>query len=308
MGPVLDEEVVERLVAGDPALPPAYRGLSAVLRAAKAPATPAELESEPVILAAFRAHAARAAAPGRPRPGPIAMGVIVAAISVGGGVAAAAAQGVLPARAQHALSEALHSVGITVPDRSEPAHGGPHTTTPPTTLNRQGRAPAPQRGEPPADGPTVRSSVPAHRGTPQRPATTATPTSAPAAAPAGGPPTSQRQPSQRSQPLPSQPVPPQPPPTGRGAAAGSGPPSSATAPPATAPPTPAAPNPRSGIDTAALPLVAPAPASTTAVRPLPAVEPAQTAVAAPTAAAVRTPLRPSGSAGSAASDGSTPAR
>lgn len=118
--------------------PPELKGIAALVRAARAPATARELAGEVHLVAAIAAEMRRS--------GPV--GVVVdsrrrrligqalsakviaatAAVLLSGGVAAAAATGSLPASLQRAVSHGLAHVGISVPapevHRSPLLHGG----------------------------------------------------------------------------------------------------------------------------------------------------------------------------------------
>jgi hypothetical protein len=113
---ILDEDLVERLLAGrlDPVDAPAgYGGLVRLLDAATAPATAEELAGEQVVLAEFAAVMRsdpptlvrrRAAMPSKVFRVKAAAAVLAAALSIGG--VAAAATGLLPSQARQANDQA----------------------------------------------------------------------------------------------------------------------------------------------------------------------------------------------------------
>jgi hypothetical protein len=143
----LDEETVERLLAGDLSpsqAPPAYAQVAALLAAAAAKPTPDELAGRPEVLAELRAatrtrragaHTRRAVRPRRRRWAGLAAVALVGALVTGG--AAAAASGNLPGPVGHAARSILGTIGDlgtatpTRPDpqpapaASDPASAGP---------------------------------------------------------------------------------------------------------------------------------------------------------------------------------------
>jgi hypothetical protein len=127
----LDEETVERLLAGDlpPAeAPPGYAKVAAVLAAATAEPTPEELAGQSAALAELRAvtrprravtRARRAARPPRRRWAGLAAVALVGALVTGG---AAAATGGLPESVRDVARSVLGSAGDPAP--ASPAHPG----------------------------------------------------------------------------------------------------------------------------------------------------------------------------------------
>jgi hypothetical protein len=125
----LDEETVERLLAGDlppSQAPPAYARVAALLAATTAEPTPQELAGRPEVLAELRAatrirrggaHARRAVRPQRRRWAGLAAVALVGALVTGG--AAAAATGNLPGPVGDAARSILGTIG-----------GDPGTATP----------------------------------------------------------------------------------------------------------------------------------------------------------------------------------
>ena len=122
----IDEATAARLLAGMPAddAPPPYALLAEVLSAARAPATPAELDGEAFAVAAFARSAGTVDAP---RTGDrwmtkrFALRALVSSVAgvlALGGVAAAAESGSLPGPAANALS----NIGISVPNSHANQH------------------------------------------------------------------------------------------------------------------------------------------------------------------------------------------
>jgi len=117
----LDEETVERLLAGDlppSQVPPGYARVAALLAATAAPPTPEELAGQAEVLAELRAvtrprragaHTRRAARPPRRRWAGLAAAALVGALVTGG--AAAAASGNLPVPVRDAARSILGTVG-----------------------------------------------------------------------------------------------------------------------------------------------------------------------------------------------------
>jgi hypothetical protein len=148
--PPLDEETVERLLAGDlpPAVaPPGYAEVAAVLEAAVAPPAPEELAGGQAVLAELRAVTrARAAATAtrpvassrRRRRVGLAAVAVVGALVTGG--AAGAATGHLPASMRDAARTIVDAVGGGEP--STPTHAGapPPSATPSSASGGVGRA------------------------------------------------------------------------------------------------------------------------------------------------------------------------
>jgi len=137
----LDEETVERLLAGDLSpsqAPPAYAQVAALLAAAAAEPTPDELAGRPEVLAELRAatrtprrggaHTRRAVRPRRRRWAGLAAVALVGALVTGG--AAAAASGNLPGPVGHAARSILGTIGgglgtaTTTRPASSPASAG----------------------------------------------------------------------------------------------------------------------------------------------------------------------------------------
>jgi hypothetical protein len=117
----LDEETVERLLAGDlppSQAPPGYARVAALLAATTAEPTPEELAGQAEVLAELRAvtrtrragaHTRRAAGPPRRRWAGLAAAALVGALVTGG--AAAAATGNLPVPVRDAARSILGTVG-----------------------------------------------------------------------------------------------------------------------------------------------------------------------------------------------------
>jgi hypothetical protein len=131
----LDEETVERLLAGDLSpsqAPPAYAQVAALLAAAAAKPTPDELAGRPEVLAELRAvtrttrrggaHTRRAVRPGRRRWAALAAVALVGALVTGG--VAAAASGNLPGPVQNVARSILGAIGgdlgTATPTRPDP--------------------------------------------------------------------------------------------------------------------------------------------------------------------------------------------
>jgi hypothetical protein len=146
----LDEETVERLLAGDlppSQAPPAYARVAALLAATTAEPTPEELAGRSEVLAELRAatrtrrggaHARRAVRPQRRRWAGLAAVALVGALVTGG--AAAAASGSLPGPVGDAARSILGTIG-----------GDPGTATP----TRPGQQPAPAASGPASAGVTA---------------------------------------------------------------------------------------------------------------------------------------------------------
>jgi hypothetical protein len=144
----LDEETVERLLAGDLSpsqAPPGYAQVAALLAATTAEPTPEELAGQWRALAELRAvtrprraglHSRRAARPPRRRWAGLAAVALVGALVTGG--AAMAASGNLPAPVRNAARGILGAVGgdteaatPTQPDpQPAPAHSSPGSASP----------------------------------------------------------------------------------------------------------------------------------------------------------------------------------
>jgi hypothetical protein len=141
----LDEETVERLLAGDlprSQAPPAYAQVAALLAAAVAEPTPEELAGRSEVLAELRAvtrthrrggaHAGRTARPPRRRWAGLAAVALVGALVTGG--VAAAASGNLPGPVRNAARSILGNggggpVAPTEPGQQPAAAGPSHTST-----------------------------------------------------------------------------------------------------------------------------------------------------------------------------------
>jgi hypothetical protein len=178
----LDEETVERLLAGDlppSQVPPGYAQVAALLAATTAEPTPEELAGQAEVLAELRAvtrprraaaHTRRAARPPRRRWAGLAAAALVGALVTGG--VAAAATGNLPGPVQNVARNILGDggggpVAPTEPGQQPAAAGPSHTSTAtPTgpTDGSQGGQPAgtggpgpdPTAAGNPADPDTVR--------------------------------------------------------------------------------------------------------------------------------------------------------
>jgi hypothetical protein len=137
----LDEETVERLVAGELSpdqAPPGYGEVAELLAAATAAPTRGELAGQAAVLAELRAvtrarraptHARRAARPPRRRMG-LAAAVLVGALATGG--VAAAATGHLPAPVREVARSMLDTVGGA--ESAAPTPPGPPASAPPTRV------------------------------------------------------------------------------------------------------------------------------------------------------------------------------
>ena len=142
----LDEETVERLLAGDlppSQVPPAYAQVAALLAATTAEPTPEELAGRSEVLAELRAvtwtprraaaHTRRAARPPRRRWAGLAAAALVGALVTGG--VAAAATGNLPGPVRNVARSILGDgggagpVAPTEPGRQPAAAGQSHTST-----------------------------------------------------------------------------------------------------------------------------------------------------------------------------------
>jgi hypothetical protein len=130
----LDEETVERLLAGDlppSQVPPGYAQVAALLAATTAEPTPEELAGQSRVLAELRAvtrtrraavHARRATRPPRRRWAGLAAVALVGALVTGG--AAMAASGNLPVPVRDAARSILGTVGGD-PEPATPTQPGP---------------------------------------------------------------------------------------------------------------------------------------------------------------------------------------
>jgi hypothetical protein len=146
----LDEETVERLLAGDlspDGAPPGYAEVAALLEAAVAPPAPEELAGEQAVLAELRAVTrARAAAVGTRRAGTprrrrrigLAAVAVVGALVTGG--AAGAATGHLPAPVRDAARTIIDAVGGGAPVTPTPPGAPPASATPRSASGGVGRA------------------------------------------------------------------------------------------------------------------------------------------------------------------------
>ena len=150
--PALDEDALERLLAGDlpRALAPAgYAEVAALLAATVAPPSPSELTGKAAALAELKAvtRARSAAAPRRARTQPrrrrvgLAVAIVVGALATSG--AAAATTGHLPGPIRDAARSILTTVGVTTP----------------TTPTKVGRQPAPSTGTAGTTGATTDSQA-----------------------------------------------------------------------------------------------------------------------------------------------------
>ena len=186
--PALDDDTVERLLAGrlDPDdAPPSYAEVARLLRAAAAPPCPDELAGQEATLAAFRSARPNPAA-ARRRPGGVAqargrlVAVALAGVLVAGGAAAAgAAAGGLwttdgtpssgplrsPTGGPGAAGSGSSVSGTGGPgmgrDRAVARHGGGVTSRGGGTARgarpaRSGRAETPERKPPKANGPKAK--------------------------------------------------------------------------------------------------------------------------------------------------------
>jgi hypothetical protein len=147
-----DEATVDAFWGGKVAphdVPPGYRELATLVQTARAPAAASELAGEASVVAAAAAAVKAPAAVwhgihwggsrllAKPLSLKLAklltfkMAVATAAVGVGGGFAAAAATGSLPAPIQSAVSDGLSHLGISVPNPSH--HAAPHPTPSATT-------------------------------------------------------------------------------------------------------------------------------------------------------------------------------
>jgi hypothetical protein len=168
----LDEETVERLLAGDLSpsqAPPGYAQVAALLAATTAEPTPEELAGQWRALAELRAvtrprraglHSRRAARPPRRRWAGLAAVALVGALVTGG---AAMAAGGLPAPLRdvaRSIVGAGDGAGPVAPTQSgqQPAAVGPsHTSTGPTagSEDRQPAGSADRGSDPTATGPST---------------------------------------------------------------------------------------------------------------------------------------------------------
>jgi hypothetical protein len=147
-----DEATVDAFWGGKVAphdVPAGYRELATLVQAARAPAAASELAGEASVVAAAAAAVKAPAAVwhgihwggsrllAKPLSLKLAklltfkMAVATAAVGVGGGFAAAAATGSLPAPIQSAVSDGLSHLGISVPNPSH--HAAPRPTPSATT-------------------------------------------------------------------------------------------------------------------------------------------------------------------------------
>jgi hypothetical protein len=159
----LDEETVERLLAGDLSpsqAPPAYAQVAALLAAAAAKPTPDELAGRSEVLAELRAatrtrragaHTRRAVRPRRRRWAGLAAVALVGALVTGG--AAAAASGNLPGPVGHAARSILGAIG------GDPGTATPTPTDPQPVPAASGPASAGPKG-PRSTGSTAPGSAP----------------------------------------------------------------------------------------------------------------------------------------------------
>jgi hypothetical protein len=158
----LDEETVERLLAGDlppSRVPPGYARVAALLAATTAPPTPEELGGQAEVLAELRAvtwrprraaaHTRRAARPPRRRWAGLAAAALAGVLVTGG--AALAATGNLPGPVQNVARSILGNGGGAGPVApTEPGQGtaaaGPNRTSTSAstgpTAGAEGRQPA----------------------------------------------------------------------------------------------------------------------------------------------------------------------
>jgi hypothetical protein len=161
----LDEETVERLLAGDLSpsqAPPAYAQVAALLAAAAAKPTPDELAGRPEVLAELRAvtrtprrggaHTRRAVRPRRRRWAGLAAVAMVGALVTGG--VAAAATGNLPAPVRNVARSILGDGGGAGPAAptepgQQPAAVGPSR---PSTSTPTGPTGGSQGGQPAGTG------------------------------------------------------------------------------------------------------------------------------------------------------------
>lgn len=150
--PALDEDALERLLAGDLPRAPApagYAEVAALLAATVAPPSPRELTGKAAALAELKAvtRARSAAAPRRARTQPsrrrvgLAVAIVVGALATSG--AAAATTGHLPGPIRDAARSFLTTVGVTTP----------------TTPTKVGRQPAPSTGTAGTTGATTDSQA-----------------------------------------------------------------------------------------------------------------------------------------------------
>jgi hypothetical protein len=141
----LDEDIVERLLAGDlppQQAPPGYAKVAALLAATVAPPRPEELAGQAAALAELRAVTrartipARARRTGRWRRRRLGLAVVAAAATLATGGAAAAAGGHLPGPVRDAAHSILVSLGGTAPAppvvAPAPPGSGPGTATAPS--------------------------------------------------------------------------------------------------------------------------------------------------------------------------------
>ena len=150
--PALDEDAVERLLAGDlprALAPPGYAEVAALLAATVAPPNPSELTGKAAVLAELKAvtRTRWAAAPRRARTQPrrrrvgLAVAIVVGALATSG--AAAATTGHLPGPIRDGARSILTTVGVTTP----------------TTPTEVGRQPVPSTGNAGTAGATTDSQA-----------------------------------------------------------------------------------------------------------------------------------------------------
>jgi len=171
--PRIGSAEVDRLVAGDPTGRD-HRGLSALLAAAKAPASPGELAGEREAVAGFVVayreaaptslptgrHRVRIPLPARAAAVKVAAGAAVLAV---GGAALAAETGHLPAGAQQHAHNLFSAVGVPAPRTTAPTGAGPTGATatgtvsavPTTTSARPSPATAPPGTSPATESPSI---------------------------------------------------------------------------------------------------------------------------------------------------------
>jgi hypothetical protein len=158
----LDEETVERLLAGDlppSRVPPGYARVAALLAATTAPPTPEELGGQAEVLAELRAvtrprraavHTRRAARPPRRRWAGLAAAALVGALVTGG--AAAAATGNLPGPVRDVARNILDTAGGAGPGPATMPAPAPasHASTPGSVQAGQSKRPTGATGSGPA--------------------------------------------------------------------------------------------------------------------------------------------------------------
>jgi hypothetical protein len=156
----LDPGTAERLLAGTLAgddAPPAYRGVTQALETLRAAPCASELAGERAAVASIAANLTTHIPPA-PEPAPprharaprrlaIATASLVASATLLSGLAAANA---LPRPAQHIASEALHSLGVNVPDPDHQPDPRPDVRSPANDHTPPTRPAAPPNNIPPA--------------------------------------------------------------------------------------------------------------------------------------------------------------